>query len=133
MLRMERASGSVVVSARSATFTWVGSSRPPEPVAETTGMPRISTRGQQVALRRDVIDGVDDEVGTWRQQLFGVSGVVRNRAWPHVGLAVDPPQTLGHDLGLVILPTDSVDGVELPVEVGDANSVEVHDGQHPDT
>ena len=105
-----------------------GSSLPAAPMELTTFNCALHAGRQEVKLGLDVVDGVDHHVPVAPEELGRALLAVEIDHGPHVGLRVDLPAALGHQLGLG-LAHRAGDGVELAVGVGDAHHVEVHQGQ----
>lgn len=87
--------------------------------------------GEEVALLADGVDGIDDDVGMGGEEVFrvfrGVEGLLDGAA----GLGIDEVDSPGQCDGLGL--ADGLGGgVDLPVGVGEAEIIEIDEGELPD-
>ncbi len=91
----------------------------------------LTAGADQVQFAGDMVDGVDHVVVTVAQQKVAVLGGIEVLVRDDLSLRVDQAHPLRHDHGLG-LADGAVHGVELPVDVGEADLVEIDDDQPPD-
>ena len=87
--------------------------------------------GEQECLVRGVVNGIDDGIEAWFEDAVGGLGV--EKAWFDVDgcLGMDGADALGHGIGFLSADLP-VHGVELAVDVGEADFVEIDEGEVAD-